>query len=126
MLIGEMILSLILQLLLFVTFLGSLLTDIVTRKKKSKLEMKLKRINDNGKNSTSNTGWEYLVISYNILSVFFIAIISISIFINYYKVLIIIIDQIFLVYLCFFSAWFSNKVIGIFIRIRSVEHIYKK
>jgi len=114
--IVETIISLILQTVLSLTFIGSLITDLVTIFKKSKLTMKAGR-----KNS-----WEYLLISYNILTIFFIAIVSVSIYFNEYKVIIIIADQIFLVYLCFFSSFFRNRIIGIFNKIKSLEEIHKK
>ena len=113
----EIIISLTLQIVLSLAFIGSLIADLVTRFKKSKLSMKVTR---------SITSWEYLIISYNILTVFFIAIVSVSIYFNEYKIIIIVVDQIFLVYLCFLSSWFKNKIIGTFIKIKSLEEIHKK
>jgi len=57
----EIIIFLILQVALGLTFFGSLITDLVTRFKKSKLSMKVTR---------KSTSWEYLIISYNILTIF--------------------------------------------------------
>ena len=113
----EMIISLVLQAVLYLAFIGSLITDLVIRAKNSKLGIKVKR---------GNTSWEYLIISYNILTIFFIAIVSVSIYFNEYRIIIIIVDQIFLVYLCFFSDWFKNKIIGTFSKIKSLEDIHKK
>ena len=117
MLLAEKIISLLLQAVLGLTFLSSVVLDIIIRLKRSKLSMSVKR---------GNTSWEHLIISYNILAIFFISVVSVSIFFNPYRIFIIIADQIILIYLCFISSWFRNKIIGMWSKIKSLKEIHKK
>lgn len=56
--------------------------------------------------------WDYFNLTYGILSVVVIQIISISDFGSGYKVFISIFDLGVLFYLAFFNSWFRNKTIG--------------
>lgn len=117
MLLADKIISIFLQSILGLVFLYSLVADIITKFKRSKLSMSVTR---------GNESWEYFIISYNILAIFFIAVASVSVFFNTYKIIIIIVNQIILIYLCFLNSWFRNKIMSIWVRIKNLKEIHKK
>lgn len=73
-------------------------------KMSDKLEIQVKR---------GDKSWNYFVIVCNILLVLVIAIISVLSIEWLYKVVLILISSVFIFWLCFFNAWFRNKIVGI-------------
>ncbi len=61
------------------------------------------------------TSWNYFSIAYGILSVIMVELVSATESINGYKTIIILANLGMLLYLCYFSGWFRNKIIGFFI-----------
>jgi len=55
--------------------------------------------------------WGYFAFAYSILSVIFIELVSVSSALNNYKVFFILLNLSILLYLCFFSSWFRNKIV---------------
>ena len=58
--------------------------------------------------------WGYFYAMYGFLSVIFLEVINTTEAYKGYKTFITIIDLSVLLYLCFFSGWFRNKIVGIF------------
>ncbi len=58
--------------------------------------------------------WLYFPIAYSVLSAIYIEIINISEINNPYKAIVFLFNLFILFYLCFFSACFKNKVVGLF------------
>jgi hypothetical protein len=67
--------------------------------------------------------WAYFPLAYSILLTISIGIISVLEICYIYKILFIIVDSIALFYLCFFNAWFRNKIVGLFSRSKEMEEI---
>lgn len=57
--------------------------------------------------------WQQFVFAWGILSVILIHIVSVSSAYREHKVLILMFDMSVALYLCFFSSWFRNKIIGL-------------
>lgn len=60
----------------------------------------------------------YFIIVYNILSLIFISVAMVTDFFKEYIALIIIFNQMLLLYPCLFSSWFRNKIVGFFSRLK--------
>lgn len=74
-------------------------------KNKSSLIVEVKR---------GEISWGYFHFTYGLLSILILEIINTTEAFKGYKTLITITDLSMLLYLCFFSSWFRNKIVGVF------------
>lgn len=78
------------------------------------MEIKIKR---------GELSWAYFPIAYGLLLTFSIGIISVLDVNWFWKVILIIFSAWVLFRLCFFSAWFRNKIVGVFSKSKDFEEI---
>lgn len=67
--------------------------------------------------------WAYFPIAYSLLLTFFIGIISVVDIWYVYRIGLMIVSAAILFRLCFFNAWFRNKIVGVFSRSKDFEEI---
>jgi len=67
--------------------------------------------------------WNYFYLSYGIASVILMQIISVSESLKDYKVIISIVNLIFLLYLTFYNGWFRNMILGFIRKSRELKEI---
>lgn len=95
----------LLQLLFFLFFLSIYVYDKRWIRKKGGVIIEVKR---------GDTSWGYFASAYGFLSLILLQIINTTEAWKGYKTITTIIDLWLLMYLCFYSSWFRNKIVGMF------------
>lgn len=109
---GDSVIFSLLQILILLLFAYAFVKDKGWLKKKGSIDAVVKR---------GEQSWSYFPIAFGILSVVIIEVIGITDTLGNYQAILIIINLLILLYLCFFSGWFRNKLVGFFSRSRQME-----
>ena len=109
MILVDKIFSIIIEGSTIILIIFALIKDLITKLSRNNLSKIVNR---------SDKSWSYLIVAYNVFSIFLIGTISVSAFFANYRLIIIFFNLIITFYLCFWNNWFRNIVVGFFSKVQ--------